>query len=438
MMGSSAAIRRVAVATAGLLVAGVVAASAFVSGASGDADGPTTQVAAPGPPASHPVDATAEASATTEAPAEATTTSAAAPPATAAPRPVMSSRATAPAPAPAPAGPTVKQPPPRPNRAGESSPASGTRDDDTADRVLQPAPDQPSTTARHDADVPDPFVFRAGPWWYAVSTQRGSTQVPLLRSADLVRWEERGDALAALPRWARFGATWAPSVLAVDGGFVLHYSTTEDATGLQCLSSAFSVLPDGPYVDASTEPLVCQRDRGGSIDPSSFRAADGRPWLVWKSEGTLDGEPTRIWSQRLSDDGRALVGAGPAELLTTALAWEGPIVEAPSMLVAADGTYHLFYSGNRWETSAYGIGHARCAAPAGPCTRSTDAPVISAHPSEAGAGGAEVFLDGATWRVVYHAWEPSAVGYPSGVRKLRIGTARLGEDGVMRVEPIPR
>lgn len=335
----------------------------------------------------------------------------------------------APPPPASPPAPVVKQPPPRPNRSSDAA----TRPERPPG--LGPGPAAPSTTVRYPQDFPDPFVFRAGAFWYAVSTQRGLTTVPVIRSADLVHWEDRGNALASLPSWSRFGATWAPSVLPVAGGFVLYYTTADASTGLQCLSQAFSPLPDGPYVDVSTEPFLCQTERGGSIDASPFRDEHGRPWLTWKSEGTLEGEPTRLWSQPLTDDGRSLAG-GPTEVLRTAEAWEGPIIEAPSMVFEA-GAYHLFYSGNRWETAAYGVGHARCATPAGPCARTAREPVLRPHASEAGPGGGEVFrdLDGSL-KLAYHAWDPLQVGYPDGFRTLRLGAVVLAGDGRARVEPI--
>ena len=36
-------------------------------------------------------------------------------------------------------------------------------------------------------------------------------------------------------------------------------------------------------------------------------------------------------------------------------------------MVAVNGRYLLFYSGNDWGTANYGVGVAICAAPLGPC-----------------------------------------------------------------------
>jgi hypothetical protein len=419
-------------ATALAVVIALAVASAGCGRTADDDVGLVRERAAPvtpvPPTAPGPADADGEAAAPPPPTAEP-------PPATAVAPHVGAERArqvAAPTTAAAPAAPVVKQPPPRPNRTSEAP----TQEAPPATDVAPTPTPAHSTTARYAQDFPDPFVLRAGGFWYAFSTERGLDKVPVIRSTDLVHWEARGDALPTLPRWSRFGSVWAPSVLPVPGGFVLYYSTADDATGLQCLSSGFSPLPEGPYVDVSTGPFVCQMDRGGSIDPSPFRDADGRPWLTWKSEGTLDGEPTRIWSQPLAEDGRSLVG-DRTELLHTSEAWEGPIVEGPTMALV-DGRYHLFYSGNRWETASYGTGHAVCASPAGPCQRTAPGPVLAPHPSEAGSGGGELFrdLDGSL-RLAYHAWDPTAVGYPGGLRRLRIGAVHVQEDGRATVEPLP-
>jgi beta-xylosidase len=165
---------------------------------------------------------------------------------------------------------------------------------------------------------------------------------------------------------------------------------------------------------------VCQSGyRGGSIDPSSYIDKYGRPWLLWKSEGTAGIEPTRIWSRPMRFDG--LEFDGPAfELLHTDQAWEGPIIENPSM-VYAGGKLLLFYSGGRWQNGTYAINWAHCAGLGGPCTKALG-PWVRSNDAVAGPGGQDFFRgqDGKLW-MSYHGWNPGAVGYENhGRRTLRI------------------
>lgn len=272
----------------------------------------------------------------------------------------------------------------------------------------------------HDADVPDPFVLRHGDAYYAYATHRGLANIQILRSTDLVRWVELGTALPLLPGWARGPYVWAPSVLAAGAHHVLYYAVRERRSGLFCVSRATSGHgPQGPFLDRSREPLVCQRDRGGTIDPSPFVDGQGQLWLLFKSEGLQGREPTRIWSQRLSADGEALIGERH-QLLVTDQAWEGPIIENPSM--ARFGNHHLLlYSANRWQDERYAVGWASCAGPAGPCSKPEGGPLFGSTAYVAGPGGAELFTDheGAAW-MAYHGWDPAVVGYPEGRRSLRI------------------
>ena len=85
-------------------------------------------------------------------------------------------------------------------------------------------------------------------------------------------------------------------------------------------------------------------------------------------------------------------------------------------MVLVDGRHHLFYSGNRWETSGYAVGHAVCASVTGPCRRTSEAPVLRSRSGEAGPGGQEVLrVDGHGPVLVHHAWDPGAVGLPRAV-----------------------
>lgn len=356
------------------------------------------------PPRPAPAPSTTDPSPPTSSP-DTPTTDAPAAAAASSPRPV--------APAPQ-SGPEVNQPPPRPDR---SAPAPA----DTP----PPTVSEGSEAVFRD-DFPDPYVVRANGSWWAFSTQVGLTAVPTLRSDDLLDWEWVGNALQVSPSWAS-GHHWAPSVLPRDSRFVLYYTTRHRRTGLQCISRAVSVLPQGPYVDRSDGPLVCQTARGGSIDPSPFVDTDGRAYLLWKSEGTLQGEPTRLWSQRLRNDGLSLVGPRH-ELLHRALPWEFPIIEGPSMVVV-DDRYHLLYSGSRWESADYAVGHAVCDSPLGGCRRTSPAPILRSRRGAAGPGGQEVVrLPDGGHVLVHHAWDPAAVGYPHGARMLHVALLRSDGD----------
>ncbi len=273
---------------------------------------------------------------------------------------------------------------------------------------LEPVPDAPV----FEGDYADPFVLAVGPTFYLYTTNTRDANVPVLRSVGAVVGQQLGDALPELPEWSEPGLVWAPSVLRREGGYVLYYTTVHNPSGRMCISVATSGSPEGPFADDSSQPLVCQLELGGSIDPSPFVDDDGSTWLTWKSDGNCCDIPTRIWSQRLSDDGLRLEGS-PVELLTTSEDWEGPLVEAPSMF-GHDDSYWLLYSANRWDTADYAVGIARCESPSGPCTKVGDR-WLDGHGSATGPGGAEAFVHprGDQW-VVYHAWVTDAVGYDDG------------------------
>jgi hypothetical protein len=277
------------------------------------------------------------------------------------------------------------------------------------------------------SDFPDPFVLHDRGVFVAVATNALGPNIQLVTSTNLQTWIAHRDALPNLPTWAVPGRTWAPSIVRIGQGYVLYYTAHHRNGGIPCIGRAFSATSTGPFVDGSAIPLVCQSGyRGGSIDPSPYVDKHGRPWLLWKSEGTPGIEPTRIWSRPLRFDG--LEFEGPAfELLHTDQAWEGPIIENPAM-VWAGGKLLLFYSGGRWQDSSYAINWAHCHGPAGPCTKNLGPWVRTAGPV-AGPGGQDFFrsMDGKLW-MSYHAWDASRVGYGAGGRRsLRIDRVAMAD-----------
>lgn len=275
-----------------------------------------------------------------------------------------------------------------------------------------------------DGDFADPFVLPVQNGYLAFGTGTDHVHVQLARSNDLVTWTRIGDALPKLPAWASSepGYTWAPSVLARNHTFVLYYTTRDRASGFQCISRAVASSPEGPYVDDSTKPLVCQTKLCGSIDPSPFVDDEKKPWLLYKSDensASCSGH-ARIWSSPLSDDGLSVIGDA-TELITTDRPWESPLVEGPSMF-HANGTWVLFYSASYWDSARYAIGWASCEGPRGPCTkRSMDAPWMATTTSMIGPGGQEIFSDanGQAW-MVFHAWTGAPSYASGGARSLHI------------------
>jgi beta-xylosidase len=261
-------------------------------------------------------------------------------------------------------------------------------------------------------DFPDPEVVRVGSTYYGYATNSATGNIQMIQSTDLAEWKVLGDALPHLAAWARPGGTWAPGVFELNGGSVLYYTAIDRLTGKHCISVAVAPQPQGPFVDSSTSPLVCQLDLGGSIDPSPFVDAGGTPYLTWKSEG-VNGRPPTIWSQQLGADGITLVGQAPAPLIQPSQGWEAGVVEGPSMLPWS-GQYFLFYSANNWDSASYAIGVAVCQGPTGPCSKPFDhSIVLSQGTAMSGPGGPSLFTDtqGGLW-IAFHAWLPSAVGYP--------------------------
>jgi beta-xylosidase len=263
-------------------------------------------------------------------------------------------------------------------------------------------------------DFPDPFVLRAGDTFYAYSTNGDRGNVPTALSKNLADWTLAGDAMPALPPWARKGSTWAPEVMRVGTSYVLYFTARSRKHDMQCIGAAVAAKPEGPFTSAAEEPLVCQADLGGSIDASPFRDADGRLYLYFKNDGNSPNarKPTQLWVQPLRADGLSLAGEAKA-LLRDRLKWEGGLIEAPTMIHAPAG-YFLFFSGNdfAWQRdqrqSAYSIGYATCDGPQGPCKEAGDKPFLYSFSGDegclSGPGHQAVFNVGERWFIAFHAW----------------------------------
>lgn len=270
-------------------------------------------------------------------------------------------------------------------------------------------------------NFPDPQIIADGAGGYlAIATNGNGMNVQVLTSPDMVKWSQGSDALPAVAAWSSSGKVWAPEIIAwPDGSYRLFYTTKAPDPAWQCLSVAVSDTAAGPYTDASTAPLMCEIDEGGSIDATAFVDSSGSAWLYWKNDGNAIGVDTVIRVAALADDGLGITGA-TTDLFQQDLGWEGTLVEGPAV-VEIDGLFHLFYSANDYGSDRYAVGHAVGESPTGPFVKDPD-PVLTTNDVAAGPGHNQMIKVGEQWWMVYHAWVPGEVGNEVTGRQMWLST----------------
>lgn len=272
----------------------------------------------------------------------------------------------------------------------------------------------------YETNFPDPFIVPSGNEFlaYATNAEQFQANVQMAVSRDLVNWAplrtggKLHDAMPVLPSWAKPGWTWAPEVMRHGDHYLLYFTAREAKSDRQCTGVARSVDPRGPFVSPASEPLVCQRDLGGTIDASPFRDADGKLYLYYKADANAVGKPTEIFVQRMSADGMKLTGE-PIALLRNDQKWEAHVIESPTMVRRGNG-YVLFFSANHfgWEPhqrlSPYAMGYARCDGPMGPCRDAPNNPILYSYNDRrsgclSGPGHQALFEVAGRQFIVFHA-----------------------------------
>jgi beta-xylosidase len=271
------------------------------------------------------------------------------------------------------------------------------------------APADQATVPRFaiNQDFPDPDVLLVGGTYYAYSTNTPGTNVQVATSPDAKKWTLSGkDALPTLPDWTTPGKTWAPEVTELSPGrFVMYFTASNREPRLQCVNVAASDSPSGPFVASGTAALFCPEGEGGAIDAATFLDRDGQRFLVAKNDGNCCGLDTWLQLAPLSADGLSLE-AKPRKVLKQGLAWEGILIEAPTLIRHGD-RYFLFYSAGDYAGANYEIGYASATSVFGPYKKHPT-PLLSTKSSRGrytGPGGQDVVTkpDGSTL-LVFHSW----------------------------------
>ena len=263
-------------------------------------------------------------------------------------------------------------------------------------------------------DFADPFVLKEGDNYFAYATNATGANVQVARSANLVKWQVLTDAMPAAGSWTKLGGSliWAPEVMKIADKYLLYYTARDQASNKQCVGVAVADKPEGKYRDSNDKPFVCQAEEGGTIDASPFRDGD-KLYLYFKNDGNCCGIATYLYVQELAPDGLSLIGE-PVRLVHNDRAWEGRVVEAPTMWKHED-KYYLFFSANNYAGFEYSVGYANCQTAVGPCEDAPENPILASRMTEKplviGPGHQTIIEDDdeETW-LVYHVWEVTSAG----------------------------
>jgi GH43 family beta-xylosidase len=251
----------------------------------------------------------------------------------------------------------------------------------------------------------DPFVLKdPSGAQFLFTTNRPGVNVPAYQLRDVGTLEPLGDALPAMPKWAKRGFTWAPEVLRLSSDrYALWFSARDAKSDRQCVGRAFASRPQGPYVDDSDVAFLCEDE--AAIDQSPFRDDDGQLYLLWKTkEQAARGLRTTIWIGRL-DASANLVTKSMKPLLANDQSWEGEHVEAPTLIHRKDG-YFLFYSAGASTDRGYLVSYATATNVDGPYRKSNDI-LIGGNPCMKGAGHEALVPAGDDdYLIYYHAFHP--------------------------------
>ena len=285
------------------------------------------------------------------------------------------------------------------------------------DREGEPVPPEASglepQSFRHLVkELADPSLLRHDGRYYLYGTTAVNRGFRAYSSADLIEWRDEG--LAYRDSDGAWGQEhfWAPSVVELDGRFLMAFSATgvlPDTGGRKSLRIVVAEAdhPAGPFVPVASPTGSPVLSVGMStIDAELFvdrSAAKGERLFLYYALDKSEAERSRIFVARLDEQRLTAVGE-PTPCIEPSRRWEnGDWNEAPYVL-QRDGWYVLLYSANPWFTDEYAVGYAVARSPRGPWVKPPDNRVLGREMGLRGPGhcGLSPREDGGWW-IVFHA-----------------------------------
>jgi len=262
----------------------------------------------------------------------------------------------------------------------------------------------------------DPFILLHKGTYYAYGTA-AKDGIEVFTSDDLLTWRRPANRLA-LKKGDVWGTRWfwAPEVYAVNGKFYMYYTADEH------ICVAVSDSPLGPFKQEVKKPILADEK---CIDNSLFIDDDGKPYLLF--DRFNDG--LNVWIAELEDDLMTIKAGTMRSCIHVSQKWEEvwPRVNEGPFIRKHKGVYYMTYSGNSYESQAYGIGYATATTPMGPWTKYTGNPILQKPGDLVGVGHSATFTDKeGNLRIVFHSHQNKSTIHP---RRMHISTVTFQKKG---------
>lgn len=149
--------------------------------------------------------------------------------------------------------------------------------------------------------LPDPTIIKGADNYFYLYTTESIRNVPILRSKNLVDWDNIGTCFNdhTRPSFEKKGGIWAPDINKIGDKYVMYYSMSVWGGEWTCgVGVASANSPEGPFTDNGKLFRSNEINIQNCIDPF-FIEDSGRNYLFW---GSFRG----IYATELEADGLSL------------------------------------------------------------------------------------------------------------------------------------
>jgi len=285
-----------------------------------------------------------------------------------------------------------------------------------------------------DRSLPDPTVIRAQDNYYYLYATEDTHNVPIYRSADLVKWRYMGTAFTDATRpmdMVPNGGIWAPDIVYLNGKYLLYYSkSTWGGSWEAGIGVAVSSRPNGGFSNAHKLFISSEIGIENCIDPFFIQDDEGRNYLFF-------GSFHDIYGIELTEDGlHVKEGSEPKKIAgglieaTTIMKHEGYyylIGSAGSCCEGANSTYRLVMTRSKDLFGPYVDRYGRTA------VGDNFSPLLNKSPYVYGPGHCSRFVTddaGQTW-MLYHGYQADDV---DGGRKVYLDKITWARDGWPQIQ----